>query len=174
MLSECQFFHVSSVFDSKRKKQTNIPPIMKLQKSEKEHGEKCLSNMAELEDSSALGLLISVTLCQISSGFWAGIGLLLWERACKPSTLRCNERGILSLPPPSDYLNEEFSINIISYDAGFGTGPWSSFDITCCAASVLCWARGKQKVLPRISKIFQWNTEVITCHRISWTTLSNN
>lgn len=24
--------------------------------------------------------------------------------------MRCNERGILSLPPPSDYLNEEFSI----------------------------------------------------------------
>lgn len=24
--------------------------------------------------------------------------------------VRCNERGILSLPPPSDYLNEEFSI----------------------------------------------------------------
>lgn len=79
MLSECKFSHVSNVFDSKRKKQTKIPQSwsFKSQKKNEEHGKKCSSNVVELEDSRAIGLPISVTVCQISSQ--SEFGFLRWR-----------------------------------------------------------------------------------------------
>lgn len=132
----------------------------KSQRKSKKYKKKCPSNMVYLEDSSALGLPVSATVCQISSKSKFRFLRRCWLAAMRKSLqakhcdlVRCNERGIFSLPPPSAYLKGEFSINIASCGATLDTGLWSSFGITCCTASILCWARGKQKILYRISKI---------------------
>lgn len=191
MLSECKFFSCLRCFWLREKranqKSTNSKAkIIKPQKSEKKnkrhHGEECPSSAAELEDFSALGLPTSVAVCQISSQskfrflrwtWFAATRKSLQAKYCVTWWGVMREEYCLCHPFLT-YLKGKFSIAIVFYDAIFTTGAWSSCDILCCTAAVICWARGKQKGFHRNLKICQWSSKVIICNRISQTTLSNN